>query len=211
MNYENAAKGIKLVLIGELVELFSQIIGIAFSTGTVSTAASIISSIFSLIALCATIYGLFIAMRDEDTFKNALEITVGLTIVRLVLSVMDLIGISVSETMNVTMAVFDTLATLLILRGIYNIYVRKDKSTKLLFITSIVFTASQFIGMAIQLWSTIAIAKMSEEESMAITGVLSLVYVVVALIGYVMFLFCLGRGVDGVKSNNSNNSIQPLS
>lgn len=208
MNFENAAKGIKLVLIGELIELFSQIIGVAFSTGSVSVAASVISDIFSLIALCATIYGLFIAMRDELIFMNALEVTFGLAIVRIILSIMQLFGISSVETMKVTMSVFDTLATLLILKGICNIYQKKDKSTKLLFITSIVFTASQFIGLALHLWSTIAKIKLTEEKSMAVTGVISLVYVVVALIGYVMFLFCLGRGVDGVKSNNS---IQPLS
>ena len=193
MKFPEVAKGLRLVLFGELVELISIV---AFSilqviAPSMSTLWTVLTLVFAIGNAILCLAGLAKAGKGEKQFYFAWQIVIGLLIANVLLSLFSLIVKDINTSFSdLCITVFDVLATICVLRGITSIYEQKGLTQYTGFVntTSILFHIRLLFEIVFAFCSSLI------AENTTFMVIIFIVYIIVELLAYIFYLICLGKG-----------------
>ena len=194
IQYKNMSIGLIIVFICEIAQLFTNYMVVP----DIYNEAYIIYMIIFDMALAVEAVGLFIAARDEESFKASAIVNITFLAVYFIYSIIDIVTHSEEEVVwgnNFMILLFDAMVTLFTVRAFINFYEKNKRSTRFLRITNIVVIVSTMIGVIAYLWSNTFRAM-----SAGSLFIFFLMYVVSIVCSYIFYLISIGRTIrDCVK------------
>lgn len=140
MVFENASKGLKFVVVSELMEIVSIILRAFVGLYFTEFWQIAVYWLYEIISSCFLVAGLIIASKDSEVFGYSWEVYVLLFLVEVILLILRLTGILPDGGyVSIIWIAIDYNVTLIYLFGIRSLYKEKEYSTKFLNLVMILF------------------------------------------------------------------------
>lgn len=196
MNYSQISKGLRLVFIAELIELFAVVVAtilLGMESQATQAAAGAVVLITAIVGGILSLKGLIGAGKSQHYFASAWQMIVGLVLAEILMGVLSMIpgtpesfrgGLS-----NTTMTIIDTAAKMFILQGIMECYEKLgiEKGSGFVKTTITFFIIKLVVSIVIDLYAT------TLEENPAILAVIAIIYLLISIITYIFWLCVLGK------------------
>ena len=205
MQFENAKKGIKHIYHGELIMLASSVVALVATLligvfgsakngegnamDAIGGALFVVVSVASIVAFVLEILGVFVASKDEVSFKNSLYALIAGIVFSVLASAFKQGGF-VSDLMGIGKTVCDFLSSYFVICGIValankirNADVEKTGKTTLRLLM-IVWLSSIIVKF---------VSNLIKNDSSVIVTILQVISTVLAIISYVFFLKLLSK------------------